>query len=121
MSLFASSFALQWGLRKVVVYRDQCPHYSVSHPSPPLAVGLPASLSTPLPQDLITLAQSIFPSLQETDDKDIVVVGKGAYCPWDGNAELSERAWGDYGHKVTEVTISLKHGMYPLDSEGGSH
>ena len=57
-------------------------------------------------------------SIQQTDDKDFVIMGRGEFCPWEGNAELSERACGDFSDKITEVTISLRHGVYPLDSEG---
>ena len=113
-----NAFTLQYGCRKVVVYHDQCPDYSVSHLSLPLTVGLSASLTASLPQSVFTLARSTFPSLQQTDDKDIIITGKGHFCPWDGYAELSERAWGDFCNKITEVVISLRQGMYPLESEG---
>jgi hypothetical protein len=85
-------------------------------PFRPPVVGRPASLTAPLPQDVIELARSTFTSLQNTTAKDIVTVGFGTGIPLDG-AEILERSWeGIYGN-LNAVTISFRHGMYPLVSE----
>jgi hypothetical protein len=119
MSLSGNNFfILQYGYRRVIAYHDQCPDYSVSHLGLPLTVGLSASLTASLPQNVLTLARSTFASLRQTDDKDIIFLGRGEFCPWDGYVELSERAWGDFHDKITGVEISLRQRMYPLDSEG---
>ena len=105
--------------RSVLVFHDQCPHYSVSlsckhRATAPLAVGLTAAI--PL-QDVLALARTTFSSLQSTAAEDIVILGRGYNCPWSGDVELSERAWETFCSQLYYVTVTLKQGMYLLASE----
>ena len=69
------------------------------------------------PQDVIALAQSNFTSLQNTKVKDLVVVGfGGGHFPMDG-AEILEGNWEGIYTNMYRVTLSFRHGVYPLASE----
>ena len=95
--------------RRVVVFRNSCFQYSVSHPyhSP---VHVSVSLNAPLFQDVISFAKSTFGYLKNTDVEDIIIAGSGKECPWNGNAELSERTWSVYWSSLSEVIV---YGMHP--------
>ena len=54
--------------------------FSESRLRPP--VGLTASLTAPLPRDVIAFARSTYPVLRDTYAKDIVVMGFG--IDWEG-------------------------------------
>ena len=78
----------------------------------------PQVLTAPLlPQDVIALAQSNFTSLQNTKVKDLVVVGfGGGNFPMDG-AEILEGNWEGVYTNMYRVTLSFRHGVYPLASK----
>jgi hypothetical protein len=84
-------------------------------------LSLLASLTAPLPQNVLALARSSFSSLEFRDEKHIqhfiVIMGSGPDCPWDGNVELTERAWEVFGPSCFKVTVFLRNGMYPLALE----
>jgi hypothetical protein len=87
-----------------------------SESPPPSTSGFPASLTVALPQDLIALARSTFASLENTDTKDIVIVGyaSGISSPWQGQVELSESTWELHYTAVIEATVVFRSGMYSL-------
>jgi hypothetical protein len=118
MSSSERTFVLHFRDRNVLVFNDQCPRYPVSlllqarRCTAPLAVGSPTGLTADTPlQDILALARTTFSSLKLTAAEDIVIIGGGADCPWYGNVELSERAWGSFCSQLTYVTVTFKRGM----------
>ena len=107
---------LQFGLRRVIVLREQCLHYSVSHPCR-LPAALPTSLTAPLPQDVLALGLSTFASLTPYNIKTAVILGGGRECPWEGNLELTEKTWEAFRADVTNVIIVFRSGSCPVASK----
>ena len=87
----------------------------------PPSADFPASLTVPpLSQDVIALARSTFASLENTDPKDIIIVGSGNSCPWPGESELSERTWESFYMTVSEAEVVFRSGVYPLPASEDS-
>jgi hypothetical protein len=117
MASSKSTFILQFGLRKVLVLHEQCPQYSVSHPCRP-PVGLPTTLTTPLPQDVLVLGKSTFASLSSYNTPSTVILCGGSECPWDGNIELTQKAWEAFHANMSLMTIVPKYGTCQLAWNG---
>lgn len=87
MSSSKECFILRFRDRRVLVFSNQCPHYS----------------------DILALARTTFASLQHTAVEDIVFLGGGKDCPWYGvDVELSERAWETFCPQLEYVAVALK-------------
>jgi hypothetical protein len=118
MASSKSTFILQFGLRKILVLHEQCPQYSVSHPCRP-PVGLPTTLTALLPQDVLALGKSTFTSFSPYyNTPNAVILGGGSECPWDGNIELTQKAWEAFHTNMSHMTLVLKGGTCPMASKG---
>jgi hypothetical protein len=93
MASSKSTFILQFGLRKVLVLHEQCPQYS----------------------DVLVLGKSTFASLSSYNTPSTVILCGGSECPWDGNIELTQKAWEAFHANMSLMTIVPKYDVEKLE------